>query len=295
MLPRDLVKRIRRIEIQTRRAVNQALAGQYHSVFKGRGMAFSEVRLYQPGDEIRTIDWNVTARTRDPHVKVFVEERELTVMLLVDLSASGDFGSTEKAKAEVAAEIAALLAFSAVRNNDRVGLLLFTDRVEKFIPPKKGRSHVLRVISEILSFQPTGHGTDIAGALQYYQKLMRRTAVTFLISDFLADDSHHKPMQICGRRHDLVPVVLFDPWEEQLPALGLIRGEDAETGAPIVIDTSSASVRARLVEAAAARRESLKTDFSRMDMEPIWIRTDEDYVGSLVRFFRHRAARGRAA
>lgn len=291
MLPRDLVKRIRRIEIQTRRAVNHALAGQYHSVFKGRGMAFSEVRQYEPGDEIRTIDWNVTARAREPYVKVFVEERELTVMLLVDLSASGDFGSTEKSKAEVAAEIAALLAFSAVRNNDRVGLLLFTDRIERFIPPKKGRSHVLRVISEILNFEPTGRGTDIAGAVEYYQRLIRRSAVTFLISDFIAGDEHHKPMQIAGRRHDLVPVVLFDPWEEQLPALGIIRGEDAETGAPIIIDTSSAAVRRQLAAASRTRRERLKVDFSRMDMEPIWIRTDEDYVAPLVRFFRHRARR----
>jgi uncharacterized protein (DUF58 family) len=291
MLPRDLVRRIRRIEIQTRRAVNQGLAGHYHSVFKGRGMAFSEVRQYQPGDEIRTIDWNVTARARDPYVKVFVEERELTVMLIVDLSASGDFGSTEKAKAEVAAEVAALLAFSAVRNNDRVGLILFTDRVERTIPPKKGRSHVLRVISEILGHRPEGRGTDLAGALDTYQHLQRRSAVTFVVSDFLADERYHKPLRIAGRRHDLIPVVLWDPWEEQVPELGLILGEDAETGAPIVLDTRSAAVRRALERRARERRATLARDFSRMDLEPIWIRTDRDYVAPLVGFFRKRARR----
>jgi len=276
MLPKDLVRRIRRIEIRTRRAVNNALAGQYHSVFKGRGMAFSEVRQYQPGDEIRTIDWNVTARMREPYVKVFTEERELTVMLLVDLSASGDFGTVEKSKAEVAAEIAALLAFSAIQNNDRVGLLLFTDRVEKFIPPKKGRTHVLRVISEILTFRPTGRGTDIAGALEYHQRLMRRSAVTFLVSDFL-DTGFDTQIRLTARRHDLIPVVLTDPWEEALPALGLVVGEDAETGEPIFLDTLSPRVRAAFAARAKAAAEARAHAFRRLAL---------DHVDTLHRFDR---------
>jgi len=292
MLPRDLVKRIRRIEIQTRRAVNQALAGQYHSVFKGRGMAFSEVRLYQPGDEIRTIDWNVTARTRQPHVKVFVEERELTVMLLVDLSASGHFGSSQRSKAEVAAELGALLAFSAVRNNDRVGLLLFTDQVERYIPPKKGRAHVLHVISEILNFKAQGRGTNIAEGLDYYLRLMKRSAVTFLISDFLAKpEEYQKSLQRAARRHDLVPIVVRDPLEDALPNLGMIYGVDAESGEAIFIDTGSAQVREGIERSATLRRESLARAMTRESLDAIWIRTDEDYVSSLVSFFRRRARR----
>jgi uncharacterized protein (DUF58 family) len=290
MLPKDLVKRIRRIEIGTRRALDSGLAGQYHSVFKGRGMAFSEVRQYQPGDEIRTIDWNVTARLQAPYVKVFTEERELTVMLLVDVSASGDFGSQEKSKAEVAAEIAALLAFSAIKNNDRVGLLLFTDRVERFIPPKKGRRHVLRVVSEILSFRPEGRGTDIAAALDFHQRLMRRTAVTFLVSDFL-DTGWEKAIRLCNQRHDLVPVVLTDALEESLPAVGLVYAEDAETGEPILIDTTSSRVRKRYEEAARDRRETRDRALRRLGIDKIDIRTEADYVRALVSFFRVRARR----
>ena len=290
MLRKDLVRRIRRIEIFTRRAVNNALAGQYHSVFKGRGMAFSEVRQYQPGDEIRTIDWNVTARLSEPYVKVFTEERELTVMLLVDLSASGDFGTVVRSKAEVAAEIAALLAFSAIKNNDRVGLLLFTDHVEKFIPPKKGRTHVLRVISEILGFTPTGKGTDIAEALAYYQRLMRRSAVTFLISDFL-DTGWEKQLKLAGRRHDLIPVVLDDPWERQIPALGLVLGEDAETGEAVFLDTGSPHVRQAFAARAQAQRTSLVRLFRRLSLQHVAVRTDEDYVAPLVAFFRARTRR----
>lgn len=290
MLPKDLVKRIRRIEIHTRRAVNSALAGQYHSVFKGRGMAFSEVRRYQPGDEIRTIDWNVTARMQEPYVKVFTEERELTVMLLVDLSASGDFGTTEKSKSEVAAELGALLAFSAISNNDRVGLLLFTDRIEKFIPPKKGRRHVLRVISEILTFEPEGAGTDLAGALDYHQRLMNRSAVTFVISDFLADD-YETSLRLTARRHDVIPVVLADPFEEGVPAVGIIAGTDAETGQRIVLDTSDRGVRRRIEAWAKKTREARAHLFRRLDLDHVHVRTDQDYVGPLVGFFRERTRR----
>lgn len=290
MLPKDLVRRIRRIEISTRRAVNNALAGQYHSVFKGRGMAFSEVRQYQPGDEIRTIDWNVTARMRDPYVKVFTEERELTVMLLVDLSASGEFGTVERAKSEVAAEIAALIAFSAIKNNDRVGALLFTDHVERFIPPKKGRTHVLRVISEILTFRPTGRGTDLGGALDYHMRLMHRSAVTFVVSDFLAE-GWEKSLRLAARRHDLIPVVLRDPWEEQLPAVGLVVAEDAETGERILVDTSSASVRRAYAARAKADRAQRARTFRRLDLDHVEVRTDHDYVAPLVAFFRARSRR----
>ncbi len=290
MLPRDLVKRIRRIEIHTRRAVDTGLAGQYHSVFKGRGMAFSEVRQYQPGDEIRTIDWNVTARLQSPYVKVFTEERELTVMLLVDLSASGDFGSREKSKAEVAAEIAALLAFSAIKNNDRVGLLIFTDRIERFIPPKKGRRHVLRVISEILGFSPEGRGTSISLALDYHMKLMRRTAVTFLVSDFL-DQGWEKPLRLAGQRHDVVPVVITDPFEESLPPVGIVYAEDAETKTPLLLDTMSKRVRKSYEAAAAARRTSRERALRRLGLDRVDLRTDADYVRPLVTFFRLRARR----
>ncbi|RMG18694.1 MAG: DUF58 domain-containing protein [Deltaproteobacteria bacterium] len=290
MLPKDLVKRIRRIEIHTRRAVNDALAGQYHSVFKGRGMAFAEVRQYQPGDEIRTIDWNVTARMREPYVKVFTEERELTVMLLVDLSASGDFGSVDKSKNEVAAEIAALLAFSAIQNNDRVGAILFTDEVERLIPPKKGRKHVLRLITEILTFRPQHRGTDLAGALEYHQRVMHRSSVTFLISDFL-DEGWEKALRLCARRHDLIPVVLRDPWEEHLPAVGMVLAEDAETGVPMVLDTGSPRLRKAYAALQHRYRLRLAHEFKRLDLDHVEVRTDHDYVGPLVAFFRSRARR----
>src|SRR3954469_24263110 len=234
MLPKELIKRIRRLEITTRKVVSALLAGQYHSVFKGRGMAFSEVRQYHPGDEVRTIDWNVTARMNDAYVKVFTEERELTVMLLVDISASEEFG-TKRAKAEVAAEVAAQIAFSAIANNDRVGLILFSDRVEKTIPPKKGRKHVLRLITDILTFKPQGKGTDLCAGLNYLSRVVKRKAVTFLISDFLAPD-YESALRIVGRRHDLVPVVISDPLEAKFPRLGLVELEDPETGAHLMVD-----------------------------------------------------------
>jgi uncharacterized protein (DUF58 family) len=235
VLPKDLIKRIRKLEITTRKVVADMLAGQYHSVFKGRGMAFSEVRPYQPGDEIRIIDWNVTARMNDTYVKVFTEERELTVMLVVDVSASEDFGSTTQTKAELAAEIAAQIAFSAIANHDRVGLILFSDRVEHVIPPKKGRKHVLRVVSDILACAPKGTGTDISSGLTYLSRVSKRRAVTFLISDFQAKNLE-KPLRITRRKHDLVPVVIGDPMEDAFPKLGLVHLEDPETGARLLVD-----------------------------------------------------------
>jgi uncharacterized protein (DUF58 family) len=231
MLPRELIKKIRRIEIVTARQAQNQLAGAYHSVFKGLGMAFSEVRQYQPGDDVRLIDWNVTARMQEPYIKLFVEEREMTVMLLVDASGSGQFGSREQAKREVAAEIAALLAFSAIKNNDRIGLVIFTDRIEKFVPPKKGRKHVLALITEILSFQPRSRGTDLRAGLEFLGKVARRRSVAFLVSDFIVDGGvPEKALRIAQRKHDLVPVTITDPMEEDLPDVGYVYFEDVETG-----------------------------------------------------------------
>jgi uncharacterized protein (DUF58 family) len=247
MLTSDLIKKIRKIEITTSRAVNDVMAGQYHSVFKGRGMAFDEVRPYQPGDDIRVIDWNVTARMNDLYVKQFIEERELTVMLLVDASASLAFGTRERFKSELAAEITGLLAFSAIKNNDRVGLIMFTDRIERFVPPKKGTKHVLRVISEVLSFVPEGSGTDIAGALEFLSRVTKRKSVAFLVSDFLAS-GYESALKVAHRRHDLVSIVLRDPMERRLPAVGIAAFEDAETGEMILFDTTSRRAREKVAD-----------------------------------------------
>src|SRR5580692_4562571 len=245
MLTRDLLKKIRKIEIVTERLVRDRMAGQYHSVFKGSGIAFSEVRQYMAGDDIRMIDWNVSARMNEVYVKLFTEEREMTVLLLVDMSASGRFGSRVQEKRELAAEIAAVIAFSAIRNNDRVGLVIFTDDVEHFVPPKKGKKHVLRVISEILSFQPRSRRTNLATALQFVGRIARRRAVTFLISDFLAPPAtYERALRITARRHDLVPVSVTDPLEHALPNVGLVELEDPETGEIVVFDTSGPESRA---------------------------------------------------
>jgi uncharacterized protein (DUF58 family) len=290
VLARDLIRRIRKLEIRTRKVVADMLAGQYHSVFKGRGMAFSEVRQYQPGDEVRTIDWNVTARMNEPYVKVFTEERELTVMLLVDVSASKEFGSRERTKSEIAAEVAAQIAFSAIANNDRVGLILFSDRVEKVVPPRKGRKHVMRLVSDILAFQPVGRGTDLAVGLGYLRQVAKRKAVTFLISDFLAQD-YEKPLRLVGRKHDLVPVVISDPLEEAFPRLGLVDVEDPETGERFVVDTSDPRVRGRFARTMQALREERRRLFQRLELEHVELRAGEDYGNALVRFFRARARR----
>jgi uncharacterized protein (DUF58 family) len=290
MLPKELIKRIRKLEIATRKVVSDMLAGQYHSVFKGRGMAFSEVRQYQPGDEVRTIDWNVTARMNDPYVKVFTEERELTVMLVVDVSASKEFGSKERSKAEMAAEDAAQIAFSAIANNDRVGLIVFSDRVEKVVPPRKGKKHVLRVVSDILSFKPVGKGTRINAGLDYLSRIAKRKAVTFLISDFLAND-YEKALRITARRHDLVPVVIADPFEVDFPALGLVDLEDAETGQRWLIDTSDPRVRGRFRLLMETHREDRTRLFRKLQLDHVELKAGEDYAGALQRFFRARARR----
>lgn len=290
MIPRELAKKIRVLQITTNKVVNEILAGEYKSVFKGRGMEFEEVREYSPGDDIRTIDWNVTARTGKPYVKTYVEERELTIMFIVDMSASGEFGSVNKLKNEVAAELCALLAFSAVKNNDKVGLILFTDRVEKFIPPKKGTTHVLRVIRELLSFRPKKSRTDIAGALDYFGRIASKSAVVFLVSDFLAED-FRKPMSIISKKHDLIAATIIDPREKSLPDVGLVELEDAETGETILIDTGSRSVRNRYRDLGEQQSREFRNLFSSIGVDHIEIRTDRDYVPELVKFFRIRERR----
>lgn len=293
MISRELIARIRRIEITTRKAVAEQLAGQYHSVFKGRGMAFSEVRLYQPGDEIRTIDWNVTARMQEPYVKVFSEERELTVMLLVDLSRSQDFGTIERTKGEVAAELSALLAFSAISNNDRVGAILFTDRVERFIPPKKGRKHVLALVSELLTARPEGRGTDLAEALGYLSRVARRRTVAFLLSDFLVPSGgpHDHALRVAARRHDLVPVAISDPLEHALPPLGITLVADPESGMAFEVDLKDRRVRERYAALVRRQDDARVKLFRKLDLDHVDVRCGDDYVRPLVAFFRARARR----
>src|SRR5689334_2880838 len=289
--PRELIRKIRRIEITTRRAVLDTLAGGYHSVFKGRGMAFSEVRPYQPGDEIRAIDWNVTARMGEPFVKVFTEERELTALIAVDRSASQDAGFSPQAKAEVAAEIAALLVFSALENGDRAGLLLFTDRIERYVPPRRGRKHGLRLITEALAFRPRGRGTDLAGALGHLTTAQRRRAVVFVVSDFLAD-GYEQALAVLARRHDVVPVVVTDPLEEKLPALGgLCPLADAETGETTLIDLSDPRTRRAYEARAKEREEKRERVFRHLSLDAVRVRPGDDYVAPLSALFRARARR----
>ena len=286
----EILKKIRTLEIKTKGLVETVFAGNYHSVFKGRGMNFEDVREYQPGDEIRAIDWNVTARLGNAFVKKFTEERELTVMLIVDVSASGNFGSATQSKRELAAEVACLLAFSAIRNNDKVGLLLFTDQVELFIPPKKGRSHTLRLIREILFFEPAGRGTDPALALDYLNKIVTRRAVVFFISDFQAPDFSHT-LAVSGRRHDFIAVRIQDERETVLPNVGMITLEDAETGEQIEINTADRSTRALFSDLADEQGRELVRTLRRNNVDAITLRTDEDYLPALRAFFKSRERR----
>ena len=291
METRELLKKVRRIEITTRRVVHDQLAGQYHSSFKGRGMAFSEVRPYQPGDDVRSIDWNVTARSREPFVKVFVEERELTVLIVVDASGSMDVGSRGQTKGEVAAEIAAMIAFSALENNDRVGLALATRGIERFVPPKKGRKHGLRVISEVLDHRPEEPRTDLALALEQLRNLTRRRTVAFFISDFAEPAQRwERAIGVAGRRHDLVPVVLVDPLDEQLPN-GLVECEDAETGDRLLVDAGDPRVRALLARQFATARTERDRAFARHGLDHVEVRAGDDYASHLMRFFKARARR----
>ena len=289
MLASELFKKAKKIEIATRRLVDEKLAGQYHSVFKGRGLVFSDVRQYYPGDDVRAIDWNITARMNFPHVKQFIEERDRTVNLVIDMSASGAFATWGRSKREVMAELAAMVAFSAIKNNDRVGLYIVTDRVERFVPPKKGRKHVLRVVSEILAFEPSSRDTDIAAGLDYLGHIARRRSVVFLVSDFLSE-GWDRPMRITAQRHDLVPVVVTDPMEEKLPDVGLILFEDVETGEVLEFDTSSVGAekyRRRVAQLRAQRDQALR----RLNVDVVEVRTDQPYVDALVAFFKARARR----
>ncbi|MFZ4484690.1 MAG: DUF58 domain-containing protein [Chthoniobacterales bacterium] len=287
---REILKKIRRLELHTRRLVDSMFAGSYHSVFKGRGMNFEEVREYTPGDEIRSIDWNVTARMNAPFVKKFTEERELTVMLVVDVSASGDFGSVSSSKRELAAEVASILAFSAIQNNDKVGLLLFTDEVELFIHPKKGRLHILRLIREMLYFRPQHRGTSLTGALEYLNKVVTRRAVVFLISDFL-DQGYSRPLAVTARRHDLIAIPVVDPGEEDLPDVGLVTLEDPETGEQIDVNTSSRALRGAYLALEEKRKKLVDQEFRKLGIDMIPLRTNEDYLHVLRGFFARREQR----
>jgi len=290
METRELLKKVRRIEIKTRGMVNQVFSGEYHSVFKGRGMEFSEVREYQFGDDIRSIDWNVSARFNHPFVKVFEEERELTVMLVVDLSRSGEFGTGKQLKNEIAAEICAVLAFSAIKNNDKVGLILFTDRIEKFVPPKKGRSHILRIIRELISFSAQGTGTNIREALEYFNHVNKKRTIAFLISDFI-DEGYEKILRIISRKHDVIAVEIADPREEQIPAVGLVKFRDAETGKERWVDTTNPAVRRSFERFWQTRRALRRSMFVKSKVDAISIRIDRPYIKPIVDFFQRRERR----
>lgn len=294
MTPREVLRKVRRLEIRTRRLVDESLAGSYHSVFKGRGMEFAEVREYEPGDDVRTIDWNVSAKMGHPFVKKFTEERELTVMLVVDASASGHFGSATATKLETMAEIGALLAFSAIRNNDRVGLLLFTDRIERFVPPRKGRDHGLRVLRELLAFETVGRGTNIKGALDVLRRVVTKRSVVFLISDFQAQ-GYDTTLRATNLKHDLVAIAISDPREESLPSVGLVAMSDAETGRLALIDTGSPAVRRHFAARQLRERERTRSVLKKSGTDLLELSTGTDYDRALVTFFRERARRATRA
>ena len=290
MIPRKILKKVKQIEIKTRGLVNDLFGGEYHSIFKGKGMTFSEVREYQPGDDIRLIDWNVTARTTTPFVKNFEEERELTVYLMVDISASGEFGSGFQLKKELGTEIAAVLGFSAIKNNDKVGLILFSDGIEKFIFPKKGKGHVLRVIRELLYTTPTSTGTSLSNALDYLLKVAKRKSVVFIISDFL-DSGFNSTLKIVSKKHDLIAIQLYDPAEYKLPDIGLGKVEDPETGEMFWIDTASDSAMKKLEHAIKTKQSKFSKNAKKIGFDLIPISTDEDFVDPLMSFFKKREKR----
>ena len=287
MIPREILKKVKRIEIQTRGLVNNFFGGEYHSVFKGRGMTFSEVREYQPGDDIRLIDWNVTARSGNPFIKVFEEERELTVFLIVDISASGAFGSESQLKKNIGAEIASVLGFSAIKNNDKVGLILFSDEVVKYVPPKKGKSHVLRVIRELLYTKPNGNGSSIKDALEFLMKVSKRRCVVFLLSDFL-DNKFWNSIRITNRKHDLIGIKIYDPYEINFPDIGMIKVEDPETGSMFWIDTSFEPDLKQMNNSNIKSLVDLEKESAKIGLDIISISTTEDYVDPLMKFFKRR-------
>lgn len=285
-----LLKKVRKIEIKTKGLSNHIFAGEYHTAFKGKGMAFSEVREYQLGDDIRSIDWNVTARYNAPFVKVFEEEREMTVMLLIDVSASGNFGTRKQFKRELATELAAILAFSAIKNNDKVGVIFFTDKVEKFIPPKKGKSHILRIIREVLAFEAKGKGTDITGALEYFSAVIKKRSICFILSDFMSKE-FDRPLKIASKKHDLVALRIHDTREDTLPNVGLVPMQDAETEQMIFVDTSSKKVRDNFAKNKAQATDKLRKLFPASGVDLIDITTGTDYVKPLINFFKTRGKR----
>jgi uncharacterized protein (DUF58 family) len=288
METRELLKKVRKIEIKTKGLSRHLFSGEYHSAFKGRGMSFSEVRNYQVGDDVRNIDWNVTARTGEPHVKIFEEERELTVMLMADVSQSSFFGTTEQFKQALLTEICAVLAFSATQNNDKVGAILFSDQIEVFIPPKKGRQHILRIIRELIDIEPRHAGTDIGQALQFFNNVVKKRSICFLISDFQAPD-YETPLRIAARKHDLIGIHLYDPREANLPKAGLLRAFDAETGQAGWIDTSSDRVRRQFAEAFQAKAERFLTTFRRSGADTLSLPAGDNYVNALLQFFKKRS------
>ncbi len=286
MTSEELLKRVRKIEIKARKLSRNIFAGEYHSQFKGRGMAFSEVREYQPGDDVRSIDWNVTARLNKPYIKVFEEERELTVMLLVDVSGSRHFGTLSQMKRDMMAEVAATLAFSTIANNDKVGVIFFSDKIEKFIPAKKGKTHVLHIIRELLSFEPTSAGTDIAQALQYFSNAQKRHCTAFLISDFIGAGNMYQPLMIASNRHEVNAIQIYDRREAELPNIGLVKFHDAETGNDLWVDTAITSVRNNYAQAWRDNQNEMQQLFTRTGVSHVSVRTDEDYVKALMHLFK---------
>lgn len=286
MTSEELLKRVRRIEIKARKLSRNIFAGEYHSQFKGRGMAFSEVREYQPGDDVRSIDWNVTARLNKPYIKVFEEERELTVMLLVDVSGSRNFGTLSQMKRDMIAEVAATLAFSTIANNDKVGVIFFSDKIEKYIPAKKGKTHVLHIIRELLSFEPSSKGTDVAQALQYFSNAQKRHCTAFLISDFIGTGDMYKPLLVASNRHEVNAIQIYDRCDAEMPNIGLVRFQDAETGKDLWVDTAVASMREEYAQSWRKNQHDVEQLFTRTGVGHVSVRTDEDYVKSLMHLFR---------
>lgn len=284
----EILKKVRKIEIKTRGLSQNIFAGQYHSAFKGRGMAFAEVREYQFGDDVRDIDWNVTARFRKPYVKVFEEERELTVMLLVDVSGSLDFGTSSRMKSEMATEIAATIAYSAIQNNDKIGVVFFSDRIEKYIPPKKGRKHILYIIREMLDFNPESRKTDIGGAMEFFTRVMKRRTTAFVLSDFYDRHDFFKQMQIANNKHDVMAIQVYDKWAKALPDVGLVKVVDAESGHEMYVDTSSKKVRAAHARYWIERQQMLKDTLSRANVDWVSVATDDDYVKAMMHLFASR-------
>ena len=286
MTSEELLKRVRKIEIKTRKLSRNIFAGEYHSQFKGRGMAFSEVREYQPGDDVRSIDWNVTARLNKPYIKVFEEERELTVMLLIDVSGSRNFGTLSQMKRDMMAEVAATLAFSTIANNDKVGVIFFSDKIEKYIPAKKGKTHVLHIIRELLSLEPTSTGTNVAQALQYFTNAQKRHCTAFLISDFIGSGDMYQPLMIASNRHEVNAIQIYDRREAEMPNIGLVKFHDAETGNDIWVDTAIGSVREAYAQAWRNNQTEIQQLFTRTGVSQVSVRTDEDYVKALMHLFK---------